>query len=149
MKRNLTIVTTLVAGLIVLASVAGGEVTKLDSIDFAQSPIATTYTINPTGAVQYQEYKLDNPSRLVIDLVGVTNAIQGDKLTPDGSFITAVRASQFQTEPDPVTRVVFELAEGTHYKVTRRGDSIEVAFSRAPAVMGASMGGETPAAPTE
>ncbi len=53
MKRlsatQITIVTTLVAGLIVLASVAGGEVTKLDSIEFAQTPIATTYTINPSG----------------------------------------------------------------------------------------------------
>lgn len=146
MKSNLTIVTTLVVGLIVLASVAGGEVTKLDSIDFAQSPIATTYTINPTGAVQYQEYKLDNPTRLVLDLVGVNNAVSGESLKPDGAFVNAVRASQFQAEPDPVTRVVFELAEGTHYKVTRRGDSIEVAFSRTPDVMGASMGGETAAA---
>jgi len=145
MKTNLTIVTTLVAGLIVLASVAGGEVTKLDSIDFAQSPIATTYTINPTGAVQYKEYKLEGPTRLVLDLVGVTNAIQGESLKADGSFITAVRASQFQTEPDPITRVVFELAEGTNYKVTRRDNSIEVAFSRQAGVMGASMGGEAPA----
>lgn len=145
MKTNLTIVMTLVAGLIVLASVAGGEVTKLDSIDFAQSPIATTYTINPTGAVQYKEYKLEGPARLVVDLVGVTNAIQGESLKADGSFITAVRASQFQTEPDPITRVVFELAEGTNYKVTRRDNSIEVAFSRQAGVMGASMGGEAPA----
>jgi len=149
MKSNLTIVTTLVVGLIVLASVAGGEVTKLDSIDFAQSPIATTYTINPTGSVQYQEYKLENPSRLVIDLVGVTNAVASESLRPDGSFVTAVRASQFQTEPDAVTRVVFELGAGAHYKVTRRGDSIEVAFSQTPEVMGASMGGETPAATAE
>jgi type IV pilus assembly protein PilQ len=140
---------TLVAGLIVLASVAGGEVTKLESIDFAQSPIATTYTINPTGAVEYKEYRLDNPSRLVIDLAGVVNAIQGESLKPDGSFITAVRASQFQAEPEPITRVVFELAPGTHYKVTRRENSIEAAFSFPPEVMGASMGGEAPAVATE
>ena len=149
MKTKLTIVTTLVVGLIVLAAVAGGEVTKLDSIDFAQSPIATTYTINPTGSVQYQEYKLENPSRLVIDLVGVTNAVPAESLRPDGSFVTAVRASQFQTEPDAVTRVVFELGAGAHYKVTRRGDSIEVAFSQTPEVMGASMGGEAPAVSNE
>src|SRR5712675_496428 len=144
MKSKFTIVTTLVVGLIVLASIAGGEVTRLDSIDLAQSPIATTYTINPTGQVQYQEYKLDNPSRLVIDLVGVKNAIQENSLKADGAAVTAIRASQFQNEPDAVTRVVFELAQGAHYKVTRRGDSIEVAFSTAPAVMGANLGGEMP-----
>jgi type IV pilus assembly protein PilQ len=147
MKSKLTIVTTLVVGLIVLAAVAGGEVTRLDSIDLAQSPIATTYTINPTGQVQYQEYKLENPTRLVIDLVGVKNAIQDNSLKADGAIVTAIRASQFQTEPDAVTRVVFELAAGAHYKVERRGNSIDVTFSSEPAVMGASVGGESPAVP--
>lgn len=145
MKTKLTIVTTLVVGLIVVAALAIGDVTRLDSIDLAQSPIATTYTINPTGQVQYQEYKLDNPSRLVIDLVGVKNAIQDNSLKADGAMVTAIRASQFQNEPDAVTRVVFELAAGAHYKVTRRDKSIDVSFSMAPAVMGASMGGENPA----
>lgn len=149
MKTKLTIVTTLVAGLIVMAALAIGDVTRLDSIDLAQSPIATTYTINPTGQVQYQEYKLDNPSRLVIDLVGVKNAVQDNSLKADGTMVTAIRASQFQNEPDAVTRVVFELADGAHYKVTRRGDSIEVAFDGAPAMMGASMGGESPSPATE
>jgi len=145
MKTKLTIVTTLVVGLIVLAALAIGDVTRLDSIDLAQSPIATTYTINPTGQVQYQEYKLDNPSRLVIDLVGVKNAVQENSLRADGAMVTAIRASQFQNEPDAVTRVVFELAAGAHYKVERRDNAIEVAFSMAPAVMGASMGAESPA----
>ncbi|HKW15499.1 MAG TPA: secretin N-terminal domain-containing protein, partial [Candidatus Krumholzibacteria bacterium] len=125
------------------------DVTRLDSIDLAQSPIATTYTINPTGQVQYQEYKLDNPSRLVIDLVGVKNAIQSTTLKADGAMVTAVRTSQFQNEPDAVTRVVFELAEGAHYKVSRRGNSIDVSFSSAPGVMGASVGGEAPAVANE
>ena len=149
MKLKLTIVMTLVLGMIVMAALAIGDVTRLDSIDLAQSPIATTYTINPTGQVQYQEYKLDNPSRLVIDLVGVKNAIQSTTLKADGAMVTAVRTSQFQNEPDAVTRVVFELAEGAHYKVSRRGNSIDVSFSSAPGVMGASVGGEAPAVANE
>jgi type IV pilus assembly protein PilQ len=146
MKRlsgiNITIVTALVAGVVLLASVAGGDVTRLDSIDLAQSPIATTYTINPTGAVQYQEYALENPSRLVLDLVGVKNAIKDETIRTDGVLVTALRASQFQSEPDLVTRVVFEIGAGAEYKVTRRGDSIEVAFETSPAVMEASLGAE-------
>jgi hypothetical protein len=68
----------------------------------------------------------------VIDLVGVKNAIQSETLKADGAMSHAVRASQFQNEPDAVTRVVFELARGLNYKVTRRGNSIDVAFSRQP-----------------
>jgi type IV pilus assembly protein PilQ len=144
-RLNITIVTTLVAGLVLLASVAGGDVTRLESIDLAQSPIATTYTINPSGSVQYQEYALENPSRLVLDLVGVKNAVSDETLKSDGRLVKAVRASQFQSDPDPVTRVVFELGDGTRYKVTRRGSAIDVSFSSLPGVMGAGMGGEAPA----
>ncbi len=138
---QLTIIATLVAGVILLASVAGGDVTNLDSIELAQTPTATTYLINPSGVVQYQEYALEEPKRLVIDLVGVKNVVESTKLQSDGRFVSAVRASQFQSEPDLVTRVVFELAEGTKYKVSRKGTAVEVVFTGpAASVMGADVG---------
>ena len=122
---QLTIIATLCAGVVMLASMAGGDVTNLDSVELAQTPTATTYMINPTGVVQYQEYALEDPKRLVIDLVGVKNVVESTSLKVDGRFVSAVRASQFQSEPDLVTRVVFELAEGTKYKVSRKGTSVE------------------------
>jgi len=146
---QLTIIATFFAGVVLLASVAGGDVTNLDSIELAQTPTATTYLINPTSVVQYQEYALEEPKRLVIDLVGVKNAVESTKLQADGRFVSAVRASQFQSEPDLVTRVVFELAEGTKYKVSRKGTAVEVVFTGPAAdVMGANMGGTPPTAPT-
>lgn len=149
MKRlsgiQMTILAALVAGLVAVASVAGGDVTKLDKVEFAQTPTSTTYTINPTSVVQYQEYTMTEPSRLVIDLVGVRNLVEPQTLTADGKLVTAIRASQFKSEPDLVTRVVFELAEGTHYKVTRKGTALEVSFSRTAEVMGASLFGDVPA----
>ena len=150
MKRlsgtQLTVIATLFAGVVLLASVAGGDVTNLDSVELAQSPTATTYMINPSGVVQYQEYALEDPKRLVIDLVGVKNIVESSKLQADGRFVSALRASQFQSEPDLVTRVVFELAEGTKYKVSRKGTAVEVVFTGPAAdVMGADMGGAAPA----
>ncbi len=150
MKRlsgtQLTIIATMFAGVVLLASVAGGDVTNLESIELAQTPTATTYLINPSGVVQYQEYALEEPKRLVIDLVGVKNVAESTKLQVDGRFVSAVRASQFQSEPDLVTRVVFELAEGTKYKVSRKGTAVEVVFTGPAAdVMGANMGAEAPA----
>lgn len=143
---QLTIIATLFAGVVLLASVAGGDVTNLDSVELAQTPTATTYMINPSGVVQYQEYALEDPKRLVIDLVGVKNVIESNKLQVDGRFVSAVRASQFQSEPDLVTRVVFELAEGTKYKVSRKGTAVEVVFTGPAAdVMGANAGAAAPA----
>ena len=151
MKRlsgmHVTILATLVAGLVALASVAGGEVTKLEKVELAQTPTSTTYTINPTGVVQYQEYTMTEPTRLVIDLVGVRNLVEPQTLKADGKLVTAIRASQFKSEPDLVTRVVFELADGTHYKVNRKGTALEVSFSPTAEVMGASLFGDAPAAP--
>ena len=66
---QLTIIAALFAGVVLLASIAGGDVTNLETIELAQTPTATTYMINPTGVVQYQEYALEDPKRLVIDLV--------------------------------------------------------------------------------
>ena len=153
MKRlsgmQMTILATLVAGLVALASVAGGEVTKLDKVEFAQTPTSTTYTINPSGVVQYQEYTMTEPTRLVIDLVGVRNLVEPQTLKADGKLVTAIRASQFKSEPDLVTRVVFELADGAHYKVTRKGTALEVSFSQTAEVMGASLFGDAPAAAPE
>jgi type IV pilus assembly protein PilQ len=145
----MTILATLVAGLVALASVAGGEVTKLDKVEFAQTPTSTTYTINPSGVVQYQEYTMTEPTRLVIDLVGVRNLVEPQTLKADGKLVTAIRASQFKSEPDLVTRVVFELADGAHYKVTRKGTALEVSFSQTAEVMGASLFGDAPAAAPE
>ncbi len=141
--KHVTIVMGLVAGLVMLASIVIGDVTSVDSIELAESPTASTYMINPSGVVQYQEYAMSNPSRLVIDLVGVKNDVATESLRADGRLITAVRASQFQSEPDLVTRVVFELADGTRYKVTRKGTAIEVIFTGTAPVMGASMAGDT------
>jgi type II secretory pathway component GspD/PulD (secretin) len=142
---HLTIVAVLCAGVVLLASVAGGDVTRLDTIELAQTPTTTTYIINPSGVVQYQEYALENPKRLVLDLVGVQNAVDSGKLQVDGRFIRALRASQFQTEPDMVARIVFELAEGTKHQVNRKGNSLEIVFTGAAEVLGANMGGDTPA----
>jgi protein transport protein HofQ len=142
---HLTIVAVMCAGVVLLASVAGGDATRLDTIELAQTPTTTTYTINPSGVVQYQEYALDNPKRLVLDLVGVQNAVDSGKLQVDGRFIRALRASQFQTEPDMVARIVFELAEGTKHQVNRKGNSLEIVFTGPAEVMGANMGVETPA----
>lgn len=144
---QLTIIATLFAGVVLLASVAGGDGTNLESVELAQTPTASTYTITPSGVVQYQEYALEDPKRLVIDLVGVKNGVESGKLQVDGHFISAVRASQFQSEPDLVTRVVFELAEGTKYKVTRKGMAIEVVFEGAADVMGADLGATAAPAP--
>ncbi len=87
----------------------------------------------------------------MIDLVGVSNARRAPIAEGgwNSSSRRCARASS-RSEPDLVTRVVFELADGTHYKVTRTGDRDRSRASHGrPEVMGASMGGDAPAAATE
>jgi type IV pilus assembly protein PilQ len=133
----------LFAGVIMLASVAWSEVAKLSSITLEQKDQASTYVIACSGDVHHQDFLMSNPPRLVLDIMGAQNAL--DKMTQagDGKLVKNVRTSQFTSDPEMVTRVVFDLEEDTRYRVDKKGNSIEVSFfsAQAPRVMGADMGG--------
>ena len=101
---QLTIIAALFAGVVLLASIAGGDVTNLESIELAQTPTATTYMINPTGVVQYQEYALEDPKRLVIDLVGVKNVVESTNLRVDGRFVYGVTSTHVFCRPSCPSR---------------------------------------------
>jgi len=132
----------LFAGVIILASVARSEVTKLSSITLEQKDQTMTYTLECTGDVHHQDFLMSNPSRVVVDIMGVQNALTKMTEVGDGKLVKGVRTSQFTSAPEMVTRVVFDIADGTRYKVDKKGNSIEVSFfsAQAPQVMGADAG---------
>jgi type IV pilus assembly protein PilQ len=93
------------------------------------------------GAVEFNDFPLRSPDRVVIDVVGATLARSGsayDGVNRGG--IKDIRYSQFR--PD-VVRVTIELDDSRDYRVENTGDAIRVSFgvdqsflawsSRAPA----------------
>jgi type IV pilus assembly protein PilQ len=77
------------------------------------------------GQLKYKAFRLESPSRLVIDLEGVKNAAPKNSVTVADEVVQRVRIAQFQPE---VARVVIDLAHRTEYDVVAVGDEVRVAF---------------------
>jgi len=126
--KHRVVLAVLLTGVIAMTSVAQSDVAKVNAIRVEQSPTSTKYMIDQTGSADFQDFQLSNPNRLVVDLVGARHALEKTQYDGDGKLVTGVRTSQFRSEPDEVTRVVFDLSEGTKYKVAKTGTTVEVSF---------------------
>ncbi|HEY0160379.1 MAG TPA: type IV pilus secretin PilQ [Thermoanaerobaculia bacterium] len=92
--------------------------------------------ITGDGQLRYKAFRLENPSRLVIDLEGVKNTASKTAVTVDDDVVQRVRVAQFQPN---VARVVVDLARKAEYDIVTVGEEVRVAFggavaSKAPAV---------------
>jgi len=94
------------------------------------------------GALNYKAFRLESPSRLVIDLNGVRTGAAKAPATVNDSIVKKVRVGQFQTAPQMITRVVLDLASKASYKISEDGDHLRIAFGDAIANLGS-----TPEAP--
>jgi len=89
-----------------------------------------------------KDFVLANPPRVVLDLPGVRNEVRQRAIAVSGNVVTRVRVSQFQTAPELVTRVVFDLSapaphalatDGERLAVIVGKDAVLAAASQAPA----------------
>ena len=64
----------------------------------------------------------------MLDLVGVISRLDRYRLPVGGSGVVRVRAAQFERDPIPIARVVFDLEGPRDYSVDRRGSDIVVSF---------------------
>jgi type IV pilus assembly protein PilQ len=94
-------------------------------IDARTSGDAVEVRITGDGALKYKAFRLDNPSRLVIDLDGVKNGVSKNSVTVDDDVVKRVRVAQFQPT---VARVVIDLAHKADYSIDTDGDQLRVAF---------------------
>ena len=60
------------------------------------------------GQFAYSTFALDNPHRFVIDLDGVINGWSRRRRT-SGGVVERIRVAQFRSQPQAVSRVVFDL----------------------------------------
>jgi len=103
----------------------------LKAVTTSGSGVTLAVQLAADGDVDYKAFNLEKPSRLVIDLNGVTDKIAKPAITVNDSIVKKVRVAQFKGGADPVTRVVFDLAAKSGYKVTKDGDRLFVTFDGA------------------
>lgn len=86
------------------------------TIDARASSVEVTVTA--TTDVQYTYFRLDGP-RLVLDVHDADNQLGFSRRSVGAGGVSQVRAARFSDETRDVTRVVFDLEEGTGYEVAR------------------------------
>jgi type IV pilus secretin PilQ/predicted competence protein len=77
------------------------------------------------GQLRYKAFRLESPSRLVVDLDGVRNAAARSTVTVDDDVVKRVRVAQFQPN---VARVVVDLAQKTEYDIREEGGELFISF---------------------
>jgi hypothetical protein len=79
--------------------------------------------VETDGATQFKDFVLTNPSRVVIDIAGVRNAI-GNKLLPVPSrLVDRVRVGE---PTQGVVRIVVDVKTIMRYRVTQDGTSLVI-----------------------
>ncbi len=127
--------------------VAANKATAVKRVEAAGTGSAVQVTIAGDGALNYKSFVLDNPARLVIDLVGVRNASSKPFLNVTDAIVKRVRVAQFKGAPNPVTRVVLDLDSKTDYHISAEGDRLRVSFgSHAPTAEPAKVAAAAPPA---
>lgn len=100
----------------------GGPVTE---VSIRPAPSATTeIVIAVDGEVEYREFTMEGPSRLVVDLFGARHDLPGDNFADvNRGGVNSVRTSQYS---DDVVRVVLELESLSAYDVVAEPGRIRV-----------------------
>ncbi|MEO8053706.1 MAG: type IV pilus secretin PilQ [Acidobacteriota bacterium] len=121
----------------------GARATRLSRVAVAQTGGRLVVTLSGNGSFAYETFTLPNPPRYVVDLPGVLLATPKKSQDVHDPAVTRVRASQFKGGPEPVTRVVFDLASPV--EPAAKSASAGLAFTFGTGVMSASV--NAPAAP--
>ncbi len=99
----------------------GGPVTE---VAITPSATQTVVLIAVDGDVQYREFSMEGPNRLIVDLMGARHALPRDNYANvDRGGIQSVRTSQYSAD---VVRVVLVLNEKVGYSVTSDARGVRI-----------------------
>jgi type IV pilus assembly protein PilQ len=101
----------------------GGPVTEVTITPMASQ---TSILISVDGEVEYRDFTMEGPHRLVVDLLGARHALPQDEFASvDRGGIRSVRSSQYS---DDVVRVVFVLDQALGYTIVPDSRGLRIAL---------------------
>jgi type IV pilus assembly protein PilQ len=130
---------------VVTESLPSNKATALKKIETNGAGSAIEVRLATDGDVAYNAFKLEKPSRIVIDLTGVNDKLAKNIINVSDPVVKRIRVSQFKSAPEAVTRVVLDVDEKASYHVVKSGDALSITFGAAPAVIAAPTHSPAPA----
>jgi type IV pilus assembly protein PilQ len=120
---------------VITETLPANKATMLKNIDTSGAGAAVEVRLATDGDVAYNAFKLEKPSRVVIDLTGVNDKLAKNVINVSDSVVKRIRVSQFKSVPDAVTRVVLDVDEKATYHVTKTGEALSITFGSVPAII--------------
>ncbi|MCR4397173.1 MAG: AMIN domain-containing protein, partial [Candidatus Saccharicenans sp.] len=92
-------------------------------------PDKVNFLIGLTGQAPVQTFALDNPSRLVVDLLNTNYSRSSQSYQVGRANVDRVRVAQFKaSDPCPITRLVFDLKDVGWYALDTTGQGLRISF---------------------
>jgi type IV pilus assembly protein PilQ len=104
-----------------------------------------TVSVEADGALDYQDFFLPNPDRLVFDFMGVSASLPSGRVSIGAEPVRQVRVAQFSADSPKVARMVLDLAERSPYQVVPTASGLQVVFGEGAAPDPAPMAAMRPA----
>ncbi len=124
-----SVVTALLLGVLIMGTSVQGDTSQICALDVVKDAEgSSSYVISKTGAVEVQEFMMDDPPRLVVDFIGATYQMTEMSFEGDGAVVDRVRSSQFSEDPNLVVRVVFDLKYKAEYTLVKEDDAVRIRF---------------------
>ena len=125
------VVWTLAAALMCTATADASQLSNVTVGRFQDFTVVTLFGDAPlTVTHQIIEAKDGKPHRVVVDITGAEHALPANNFSnlPEGT-IKSIRTSQFAVSPNPVVRVVMDLAQPAAYRLETPGNNVRVMLS--------------------
>src|SRR4030095_5963672 len=100
------------------------KATLVRSVRLYHSKDTIRVVVATNGLAQFEDFILNDPTRVVVDVIGIRNGVQSRSIETGTPSITRVRVGQ----PRPgVARIALDATGQVTYRVTREGTSLVIA----------------------
>jgi type IV pilus assembly protein PilQ len=123
----------------------GRAATRLSGVSVQVSDGKLVVTLAGNGSFTYETFALENPPRYVVDLPGVLLSMSQRAQDVKHASVSRVRVSQFKAGPEPVTRVVFDLASPSEPAAKASPSALALVFGSASVPVAVNASAAAPA----
>ncbi|MFQ5877868.1 MAG: type IV pilus secretin PilQ [Acidobacteriota bacterium] len=102
---------------------------SLFRVEVRESGPLPLVVLTADGQLEHEHFELQDPPRLVIDLLGVVNRAGTSAIPVTSDFLTRVRVAQFASRPRPISRVVLDMSGPRPYAIVPTETGLVVNFS--------------------
>lgn len=113
---------------VVVPGISGEQ--RLSSLELTSQAQALHLQLGIEGDFEYSTFELPNPKRFCVDLKGVVFGLLQQDITLDSGLARKVRASQFQVEPEAITRLVVDLYSDAEAAIERGPQGLTLTLAK-------------------